>query len=255
MFVRNAWYVAAWADELGEKPLGAPHLQRAHRAVPRPGGRAAALEDRCCHRSAPLSLGELVGNGIQCGYHGLVFDGPARCVAIPGQSRIPDDARVRSYPRREGPLVWIWMGDRPGRPGEDRRLSLSQRSGALAQQARRIPDQRQLHADGRQSDGSDASRLSPRQDGGRQSRGACRGRDEDDADDRPASNSRGGCKNSVPPPSYVKAAGFKGRVDRWQEFEFVAPSTSCNGPARPMPAPAPMRASAMAASSSASSTA
>ncbi len=32
-------------------------------------------------------------------------------------------------------------------------------------------------------------------------------------------------KNSVPPPSYVKAAGFQGRVDRCQEFEFLAPST------------------------------
>ena len=32
-------------------------------------------------------------------------------------------------------------------------------------------------------------------------------------------------RNSVPPPTYVKAAGFKGRVDRWQEFEFVAPSS------------------------------
>jgi vanillate O-demethylase monooxygenase subunit len=32
-------------------------------------------------------------------------------------------------------------------------------------------------------------------------------------------------RNSVPPPSYVKAAGFKGRVDRWQEFEWVAPSS------------------------------
>jgi len=32
-------------------------------------------------------------------------------------------------------------------------------------------------------------------------------------------------RNSVPPPSYVRAAGFKGRVDRWQEFEWVAPSS------------------------------
>ena len=32
-------------------------------------------------------------------------------------------------------------------------------------------------------------------------------------------------KNSVPPPSYVKAAGFTGRVDRCQEFAFVAPSS------------------------------
>jgi hypothetical protein len=32
-------------------------------------------------------------------------------------------------------------------------------------------------------------------------------------------------KNSPPPPSYVKAAGFKGRVDRCQAFEFVAPAS------------------------------
>jgi vanillate O-demethylase monooxygenase subunit len=30
--------------------------------------------------------------------------------------------------------------------------------------------------------------------------------------------------NSIPPTTYVKAVGFKGRVDRWQETEFVAPS-------------------------------
>jgi hypothetical protein len=33
-------------------------------------------------------------------------------------------------------------------------------------------------------------------------------------------------KNSVPPPSYVRAAGFQGRVDRLPVFEFVAPNTS-----------------------------
>jgi vanillate O-demethylase monooxygenase subunit len=54
--------------------------------------------DRCCHRAAPLHLGNLVEAGIQCGYHGLVFDTSGRCVAIPGQKLIPQDARVRSYP-------------------------------------------------------------------------------------------------------------------------------------------------------------
>jgi vanillate O-demethylase monooxygenase subunit len=32
-------------------------------------------------------------------------------------------------------------------------------------------------------------------------------------------------RNSLPPPSYVKAAGFKGRIDRLQVFEYVAPAT------------------------------
>jgi vanillate O-demethylase monooxygenase subunit len=29
--------------------------------------------------------------------------------------------------------------------------------------------------------------------------------------------------DSVPPPTYTKAVPFRGRVDRWQEFEYVAP--------------------------------
>lgn len=40
------------------------------------GGVARALEDRCPHRRAPLSLGCVLGNGmIQCGYHGWTYDG------------------------------------------------------------------------------------------------------------------------------------------------------------------------------------
>ena len=31
--------------------------------------------------------------------------------------------------------------------------------------------------------------------------------------------------NSVPPPTYVKAVGFQGRIDRCQRFEFVAPGS------------------------------
>jgi len=62
-------------------------------------------------------------------------------------------------------------------------------------------------------------------------------------------------KNSVPPPSYVRAAGFTGRVDRWQEFEFVAPSSVLQWTGRRMPAPGPMKVSATAGSSSACSTA
>jgi vanillate O-demethylase monooxygenase subunit len=31
--------------------------------------------------------------------------------------------------------------------------------------------------------------------------------------------------NSPPPPTYVKAVGFEGRIDRCQRFEFVAPGS------------------------------
>ena len=31
--------------------------------------------------------------------------------------------------------------------------------------------------------------------------------------------------NSTPPPSFQRAIGFDGQVDRWQEFEYVAPAS------------------------------
>jgi len=52
MFVRNAWYIAAWADEVGDAPL-ARRICNEPVVVFRGGdGRAAALADRCCHRAA-----------------------------------------------------------------------------------------------------------------------------------------------------------------------------------------------------------
>jgi len=98
MLLRNAWYIAAWADELGTQPVARRICNEPIVLFRDKQNRAAALTHRCCHRAAPLHLGTITEAGLQCGYHGLVFDGSGHCVAIPGQSRIPEDARVRSYP-------------------------------------------------------------------------------------------------------------------------------------------------------------
>jgi len=75
------------------------------------GGETVALEDRCCHRQLPLSMGRVQGDRLQCGYHGLTFRPDGVCVEVPGQAAIPPGAGVRSYPvcERWG-WVWIWMG-------------------------------------------------------------------------------------------------------------------------------------------------
>ena len=113
MLLRNAWYIGAWADEIGgEQPLARRICDEPIVLFRDGAGRVGALADRCCHRAAPLSMGTVVEEGIQCGYHGLVIDGSGRCVRIPGQKQIPADARVRSYPAVEkDQLVWVWMGD------------------------------------------------------------------------------------------------------------------------------------------------
>jgi phenylpropionate dioxygenase-like ring-hydroxylating dioxygenase large terminal subunit len=110
-FVREHWYAAAWAAELGERPLPRRILEQPVVLFRMPDGTPAALEDRCPHRLAPLSMGECADGGLRCGYHGLVFDAGGACISVPGQDVIPPTAKVRSYPvaERYG-LVWIWTG-------------------------------------------------------------------------------------------------------------------------------------------------
>jgi vanillate O-demethylase monooxygenase subunit len=113
MFLRNSWYVAAWGSEIGRLAL----LRRILLGDPvvlyrRTDGKPVALEDRCCHRHAPLSSGRVRGDNLECGYHGFTYDPSGKCVRIPTQEMIPPGARVKSYPVVERhQFVWIWMGD------------------------------------------------------------------------------------------------------------------------------------------------
>jgi phenylpropionate dioxygenase-like ring-hydroxylating dioxygenase large terminal subunit len=54
----------------------------------------------------------VVAAGIQCGYHGPVFDAAGACVMVPGDHTVPHGACVRSYPViQKNQFVWIWMGE------------------------------------------------------------------------------------------------------------------------------------------------
>jgi phenylpropionate dioxygenase-like ring-hydroxylating dioxygenase large terminal subunit len=111
MFVRNAWYVAAWSSEVAERPIPRTLLGDPIVLFRRRQGGVAALLDRCCHRGLPLSLGEVRDELIVCGYHGLAYDGAGRCVEIPGQGFVSPRMRVTAYPVVEqDELIWIWMG-------------------------------------------------------------------------------------------------------------------------------------------------
>ena len=111
MFVRNAWYVAAWDDEIGRQPFARTLLDEPIVMYRKEDGGIVALEDRCCHRFLPLSRGVLQGDRLQCSYHGMIYDGTGACVEIPWQAEIPSAARVRAYPVVERHRwVWIWMG-------------------------------------------------------------------------------------------------------------------------------------------------
>ena len=111
-FIKNAWYVAAQSLELADSVLGRVICGDPVVMFRTEAGEPAILEDRCCHRHLPLSLGKRIGDRVQCGYHGLEFDADGVCVSVPGQSRVPPGAGVRSYPTVERyRYIWIWPGD------------------------------------------------------------------------------------------------------------------------------------------------
>lgn len=112
MFLRNFWYVAAYDHEVTRKPLGRTILGEPVVFFRKEDGTPAALENRCVHRHLPLSMGKVVGDHLQCHYHGLRYDGAGRCVRVPGQNTIPPSAQIKAYPVVERyRWLWIWMGD------------------------------------------------------------------------------------------------------------------------------------------------
>ena len=82
MYVRNAWYVAAWDHELSRSMLRRIVLDEPVVLFRTTEGKPVALEDRCCHRQAQLSMGKLVGNVVVCPYHGLQYDTIGRCIFV-----------------------------------------------------------------------------------------------------------------------------------------------------------------------------
>jgi vanillate O-demethylase monooxygenase subunit len=112
LYLMNAWYAAAFSDEVTRKPIARTLLDKPVVLFRREDTTAVALLDRCPHRFAPLSAGTVVGDKIQCAYHGLQFDGTGRCVANPHNDGSPlPAARVESFQllERYG-IVWLWPG-------------------------------------------------------------------------------------------------------------------------------------------------
>jgi phenylpropionate dioxygenase-like ring-hydroxylating dioxygenase large terminal subunit len=225
MFVQNAWYIAAWSDEVGDKPLARRILNEPVVLFRDRNGKAAALADRCCHRGTPLSLGAVVDLGLQCGYHGMVFDGTGKCVGIPGQDHVPEKARVPAFPVIERDhFIWIWMGaaDRadPARivdasyhndtehwPERHDKLHIK---GSYLLMVDNLMDLTHLgYVHSKTIGGNPAQHVDAKMETARTQTGVRFTR---------------WMLNSPPPPTYVKAYGFTGRIDRWQEFEWVAPS-------------------------------
>ena len=109
------WYPIIPIHQLGEGPkaftlLGQPIVLWLTEA-----GTPAAVHDRCCHRTAQLSLGRVEKGRLCCPYHGWQFDQAGACVRVPQLQEgdiIPDCYRVEAYHCQEKyGYAWVCLGE------------------------------------------------------------------------------------------------------------------------------------------------
>jgi vanillate O-demethylase monooxygenase subunit len=111
-FVMNEWYVAAFGEEIKRHLLARTLLGKRLVFYRSTQGQVVALEDRCPHRSMPLSAGTLEQDTIVCAYHGFRYNTEGDCTEVPSQARCPQNVGIRAYRTHErGAVVWIWMGE------------------------------------------------------------------------------------------------------------------------------------------------
>ncbi len=80
-------------------------------------GKPAALRDRCCHRSAQLSMGIVQNGCVRCPYHGWEYDKFGACAKVPQLdpgAAIPKTYRVEPFSceARYG-YAWVCLSDDP----------------------------------------------------------------------------------------------------------------------------------------------
>ncbi|TVQ08576.1 MAG: aromatic ring-hydroxylating dioxygenase subunit alpha [Leptolyngbya sp. DLM2.Bin27] len=80
-------------------------------------GEPAALRDRCCHRSAKLSMGIVQNGCLRCPYHGWEYDKSGVCTKVPQLdpgAAIPKTYRVESFACKERyGYAWVCLADDP----------------------------------------------------------------------------------------------------------------------------------------------
>jgi phenylpropionate dioxygenase-like ring-hydroxylating dioxygenase large terminal subunit len=114
MILDDAWYAAAFTQELRRQPLGRTLLGRETVLFRDAAGRACALGAACPHRGADLSRGRVIDGLLECPFHGWRFDGCGRCVRVPSQPahvKLSPNARAPAFELREQQgILWIRTG-------------------------------------------------------------------------------------------------------------------------------------------------
>lgn len=75
-------------------------------------GQISCFLDRCPHRGAKLSIGNVKYNCLECPYHGFRFNINGSCELAPEFSKPVPGLKVQSYPTKESmDMIWILYGN------------------------------------------------------------------------------------------------------------------------------------------------
>ena len=113
---RNTWYPITFLRDLAkDRPSGFAIYDVPLVLFVDYAGKIVCLRDRCPHRAARLSDGQIVDGRLECRYHGWQFGAGGRCLHIPqllARREVPARSQVQDYPVAvQGEIVWVWAGD------------------------------------------------------------------------------------------------------------------------------------------------
>lgn len=119
--LRDAWYPVLSSWEVHDNPVGITRLGENIALWRDEQGQIHAIEDRCPHRGARLSLGWNLGDRLACWYHGVEVRGDGMVTDVPAVASCPlkGSQCVKSYPVLEQHgAIFLWFGLDPAEEPE-----------------------------------------------------------------------------------------------------------------------------------------
>ncbi|MBC7242842.1 MAG: aromatic ring-hydroxylating dioxygenase subunit alpha [Anaerolineae bacterium] len=115
--IPNQWYVVLDSTEVKGRPIGVTRLGERLVFWRDSAGKVHCARDKCAHRGAALSKGKVLGDHIQCPFHGFEYAPDGRAVVLPALGRntpAPERFHLATYPTYEAHgFIWIWWGEKP----------------------------------------------------------------------------------------------------------------------------------------------
>ena len=118
--IPNQWYVILESKEVKSgRPIGVTRMGEKLVLWRDAQDKVTCMRDLCPHRGVALSAGKVLGNCVQCPFHGFEFDISGQCTVIPANGKnapVPKAFKVHTYLTREAHgFIYIWWGE----PRED----------------------------------------------------------------------------------------------------------------------------------------